>query len=360
MVDVTGFSNRLHETIREDLPVRPTIRDVARRAGVSIATVSRVMHEHEHVSPATRDRVAAAVAELEFTPSRLGRSLAERRHAANAIVFPDLSGPYYAEVVLGYESVAADLGRSVLILSTHGRAAAPAMVEEMADRCDGMVVMGRTVPDALLAKLHTRGMPLVLLARPELEGIDSVKADNSGSGVELADHVLDQGARSLVLVGDAALSPDLGERWAAVERVAAQHADASVVHRSAAVFDEESGRSVARDALAADAGLPDAFVCANDELALGVLSVLAEDGVDVHGRVLVTGWEDIMAARYAGLTTVRQPMRGLGETAARLLDEVITGGRTEPRHVVLPTELIVRTTSVPSTPTPGHLGKVER
>ena len=251
--------------------MRPTIRDVARRAGVSIATVSRVMHDHQHVSPSTRDRVAAAVEELQFTPSRLGRSLAERRHAANAIVFPDLSGPYYAEVVLGYESVAADLGRSVLILSTHGRSAAPAMVEEMADRCDGMVVMGRTVPDALLAKLHTRGMPLVLLARPELEGIDSVKADNSGSGEELADHVLDQGARSLVLVGDAALSPDLGERWAAVARVAARHADASVVHRFAAVFDEESGRSVAREALAAaDAGLPDAFVCANDELALGV------------------------------------------------------------------------------------------
>ena len=76
--------------------------------------------------------------------------------------------------------------------------------------------------------------------------------------------------------------------------------------------------------------------------------------------MLVTGWDDIMAARYAGLTTVRQPMRELGETAARLLDEVITGGRTEPRHVVLPTELVVRTTSVPPTPTLGHLGKVER
>ncbi len=342
--------------------MRPTIRDVARRAGVSIATVSRVMHEHEHVSPATRDRVAAAVAELEFTPSRLGRSLAERRHAANAIVFPDLSGPYYAEVVLGYESVAAALGRSVLILSTHGRAAAPTMVQEMADRCDGMVVMGRTVPDALLVKLHARGMPLVLLARPELEGIDSVKADNSGSGEELGAHVLDRGARSLVLVGDADLSPDLVERWAAVERVAAQHADASVVHRPVTVFDEETGRKVAREALLGT--LPDAFVCANDELALGVLSVLADAGVDVPGRVLVTGWDDIMAARYAGLTTVRQPMRGLGETAARLLDEVITGGRTEPRHVVLPTEVVVRTSSVPPEPTPtptlGHLGKVER
>lgn len=341
----------------EVIRVRPTIRDVAKHAGVSIATVSRVMHQAENVSPATRERVAAAVQELQFTPSRLGRSLAERRHAANAIVFPDLSGPYYAEVVLGYEAVAADLGRSVLILSTHGRAAAPAMVEEMAGRCDGMVVMGRTVPDALLQKLHVRGLPLVLLARPQLDGLDSVKAENAGSAEALAAHVLDRGARSLVLVGDAALSPDLAERWAGVERVAAQHADATVVHRPTPVFDEAAGVDVARRAL--DDTLPDAFVCANDELALGVLSELAAAGVDVPGQVLVTGWDDIMAARYAGLTTVRQPMRELGETAARLLDEVITGGRTEPRHLVLRTELVVRTTSGP-TPALGHLGKVER
>lgn len=323
--------------------MRPTIRDVARHAGVSIATVSRVMHQHANVSEATRDRVARAVEELEFTPSRLGRSLAERRHAANAIVFPDLSGPYYAEVVLGYESVAADLGRSVLILSTHGRAAAPAMVEEMADRCDGMVVMGRTVPDSLLERLHTRGMPLVLLARPQLEGIDSVKADNTGSAEALAAHVLDRGARRLVLVGDPDLAPDLDERWAAVEQVAAGRAGTRVETIAVPVLDEATGQEVARAALG-DA-LPDAFVCGNDELALGVLSGLDAAGVDVPGQVLVTGWDDVMAARYAGLTTVRQPMRELGGTAARLLDEVITGGRAEPRHVVLPTELVVRTTS---------------
>lgn len=327
--------------------MRPTIRDVARHAGVSIATVSRVMHEHQHVAPATRDRVAAAVAELEFTPSRLGRSLAERRHAANAIVFPDLSGPYYAEVVLGYEAVAADLGRSVLILSTHGRAAAPAMVEEMADRCDGMVVMGQTVPDSLLERLHARGFPLVLLARPELDGIDSVKADNTVSAAALAAHVLDGGARTLTLVGDGLCAPDLGERWDAVERVAAQHRDAHVVHWATSVFDETAGDDVARRAL--ERGLPDAFVCANDELALGVLGRLHGARVDVPGRVVVTGWDDIMAARYAGLTTVRQPMRELGATAARLLDEVITGSRAGsddgPRHDVLPTELVVRATT---------------
>ena len=135
-----------------------------------------------------------------------------------------------------------------------------------------------------------------------------------------------------------------------MQRVAEQHTDATVVHRPTPVFDEASGVDVARHALEGE--LPDAFVCANDELALGVLSELRAAGVDVPGTVLVTGWDDIMAARYAGLTTVRQPMRELGENAARLLDEVITGGRTEPRHVILPTELVVRATSAPTTPHP--------
>src|SRR5918992_4085423 len=145
--------------------MRPTIRDVASRAGVSIATVSRALRDPSIVAPETRELVARAAEELDYSPSRLGRQLAERRHAANGIVFPDLSGPFYAEVVLGYESVAADLGRSVLILSTHGREGAPDMVRDLAGRCDGLVVLGDgTVPDEVLQWLARRRFPLVLMA----------------------------------------------------------------------------------------------------------------------------------------------------------------------------------------------------
>jgi len=324
--------------------VQATIRDVARHAGVSIATVSRVLHGHENVRPGTRDRVLSAIEELQFRPNRLGRSLAERRHAANGIVFPDLSGPYYAEVVLGYEAVAAELGRSVLILTTHGRKAAPSMVEDMAGRCDGLVVLGRTVPDEIVVRLAARGLPLVLLARPAVGDIDSVQAENAGSATRLAELVVGSGARRIVFVGDPDASPDVQERWQSLARVAGRAPGVTLdaVHPDG--FGEAEGAEVASSALAADA-LADAYVCANDELALGVLSVLREHGVDVPGRVQVTGWDDVMAARYAGLTTVRQPMRELGATAARLLDERISGARTTPRHVVLPTQLVVRTST---------------
>lgn len=259
-------------------------------------------------------------------------------------MFPDLSGPYYAEVVLGYEAVAAELGRSVLILATHGRATAPAMVEDMAGRCDGLVVMGRTVSDEVVARVAARGVPLVLLARPAVGDIDSVQAENVASAAQLAELVVGGGARRIVFVGDPQESPDVQERCEGVTRVVRQTPDASLDVVPAAGFSEADGAEVAAAALAAD-DLPDAYVCANDELALGVLTVLNENRVDVPGHVQVTGWDDVMAARYAGLTTVRQPMRELGATAARLLDERITGSRTDPRHDVLPTQLVVRTST---------------
>ncbi|WP_332664251.1 LacI family DNA-binding transcriptional regulator [Aeromicrobium sp.] len=323
---------------------------MAKQAGVSIATVSRVMRESADVREATRLRVLAAAAELEYTPSQLGRQLAERRHAANGIVFPDLSGPYYAEVVLGYEAVAAELRRSVLILSTHGRSDAEAAVREMAGRCDGLVILGRTVSDSVVQHLAARGTKLVLVARPPIGSVDSVNAENYASARTLAEHLLSEGVRNLRFVGDPVNSPDVAERWAGVQAAFGRSGSGCTTELvTVDELDEESGAAVAAAALAAD-DLPDAFVCANDELALGLLGLLRASGVDVPGTVMVTGWDDVMAARYAGLTTVRQPMRELGATAARLLDELIVDQRTEPRHELLQTELVLRSSTSSTSP----------
>jgi LacI family transcriptional regulator len=332
--------------------MRATIRDVAREAGVSIATVSRVMRDSQTVRPETRDRVLAAAGDLEFVPSHLGRQLAERRHAANGIVFPDLSGPYYAEVVLGYEAVAAELGRSVLILSTRGRDDADEAVRAMAERCDGLVVVsGRTVDDEVVARLAARGTSLVLVARPPVDTVDSVNAENDSSARALTRHLLDLGARRLVFVGDPSTSPDVAERLHGVqEALTDADVDTDIEIRHVQNLDEQCGAEVVGDYLGR--ALPDAFVCANDELALGMIGRLRAAGVDLPGRVRVTGWDDVMAARYAGLTTVRQPMRELGATAARLLDELISGTRTHPRHELLPTQLVVRTSTTLGKETP--------
>jgi LacI family transcriptional regulator len=327
--------------------VASTIRDVALHAGVSIATVSRALREPSVVSPGTRERVQRAVDELAFVPSQLGRQLAERRYAANGIVFPDLSGPYYSEVVLGYEEVTAELGRSVLILSTHGRAGAAEHVHRLAGRCDGLVVFGRTVADDVLEQLADRGTPLVLLARTPLPGADrtdTVNAENTRAAEALAGHLADAGAGTVTFVGDPTFSPDLAERLDGLRQGADVRGLAVTVHEPGGM-DEDAGAAAAEALSATPGRLPDAIACANDELALGLMTALRDRGVRVPEDVLVTGWDDVMAARYAGLTTVRQPMRALGATAARLLDEQISGGRTTPAHQVLPTELVVRATT---------------
>jgi LacI family transcriptional regulator len=304
------------------------------------------------VARATRDKVHEAVAQLRFTPNRLGVSLASGEHAANGIVFPDLSGPYYAEVLLGYEAAAAELRRSVLVLSTHGREAADGAVLQLAARVDGLVVLGRTVSDAVLAEVVLGGTPVVTLARPPVLGGDSVDADNTGGGLRLGEHLAahcparPDGRREAVLVGDPEASPDVAARWRAL--LGGPLAGAGTM--AAGGFDVEAGRR-AGDRLVR-AGLPRAVVAANDEIALGVLDAVRAGGARVPEDVLVTGWDDVMAARWAGLTTVRQPMRDLGARAARLLDRRIRGDDAAPRHEVLPTELVVRTSCGPHHP--GH------
>lgn len=319
----------------------PTIYEVARRAGVSIATVSRTLRGTGPVSPATRAKVLAAVEELRFTPSRLGVSLAEGRNAANGIVFPDLSGPYYAEVVLGYEEVTSELGRSVIILSTRGQSNVRTPVRDLAGRVDGLVLFGQTADDATVRELIATGLPVVLLARRPVEGADLVASENVATARELTEHLLGHGHRDLAMLGDDP-DGDVGERWQGVTEALTAHGIAAKPPVPCD-FTVDGGLRAARELLRRP-GRPEAVVCADDQVALGTLLAAEELGLRVPGDLAVTGWDDIMAARHArpALTTVRQPMRELGARAARALDELITGVRATPLRQTLATELVVR------------------
>ena len=321
----------------------PTIYEVAERAGVSIATVSRVQRQAHLVAAPTRERVQRAVAELAYRPSRLGRSLAHGRHDATGIVFPDLTGPYYSAVILGYEEQSAEQDHSVLILATHGRRASERQVLDLADRVDGLVLTGRTVADEVIAELCRRDVPVVLLARPAIDTADSVRADNRTTAEALVRHVIGHGYRRIAFLGDPAGSPDAAERWDGF-REAHRSAGRRPSHppqRSG--YREGDGYEAARE-LRAGRRRPEAIVAANDEIAMGTLRAARELGLAVPDDLAVTGWDDIPAAAHLGppLTTVRQPMVELGRRAAVLLTERIERTRSDPRHEVLPTELVVR------------------
>jgi LacI family transcriptional regulator len=322
--------------------IEPTIYAVAARADVSIATVSRVLRGSAPVAAATRERVLAAIVDLGYTPSRSARSLAEGRHAAHGILFPGLSGPYFAEVVLGYEEVAAELGRSVLVVCTHGRRAVRDKAIDLASRVDGMVVLGRAVHADVISELLSRRLPLVLLGHDRVEAADSINAENENSAYMLAQHLVhDHGYRSLTFLGDVQGSSDTSQRWRGFRR-ALHEAGLPVPEPTPCPLNEDGGRRVAGQLLAGRR--PRALVCANDEIALGAICAAEEKGLRVPKDLAITGWDDVMAARHSrpGLTTVRQPMRELGSTAARMLHERLSGHQQEPRHEVLATQLVIR------------------
>jgi LacI family transcriptional regulator len=286
--------------------------------------------------------VLAAVDELRWRPSRLARAFVAQSHGAVGIVFPDLGGPYYSRVIAGFEDDASQRRSAVLILATHGRANADELVYELADRVDGLVVMGRTISDEAVAAIARSHTPIVMLARPPVGPVASVRAANTAPAVALTQHVLAHGRRRLAFVGDPEQSPDVAERWRGVRR-ALRHADLDpagvLVHCEG--LDVEHGYKAGLD-LFAGGNRIDAVMCANDEVAGGVVRAAAATGVRVPDDVVVTGWDDTaLAARmHPPLTTVRQPMWELGARAAHLLFERIEGRPAT--SAVLRTSLVIR------------------
>ena len=319
-----------------------TIYSVAQRAGVSIATVSRVLQGTGATSAQIRTQVLRAVEELEYVPRRSARSLAVQRHDAQGLVVHDLTGPYYSELLMGYESGAAQFGQSVIIVVTGQRDDPTRAVRELSSRVDGLVLANSTIPDDEARSLGRR-TSVVLLARPAVAGCDAVSAENEQNAKALTEHLLAHGRRRLFFVGDPDGSPDVLERFKGFTE-ALSTSDASAVGPAIRVdFDEHSGAQVAAQVVK-DTNGPDALVCANDELALSTMKALQRAGVKVPDDIAIVGWDDVMTSRYVspGLTTVRQPLFELGRVAATRLHERITGAPASPEPRILPTELVLR------------------
>lgn len=322
---------------------RPTtIYSVAQLAGVSIATVSRVLQGTRVTSPLTRSKVLAAVQELDYVPLQAARSLAVHRHEAHGIIVPDLIGPYYSELLMGYESAAAELGHSVVIVVAHPREEARRAVL-LFSRVDGIVVANSTISDDAARTLAQR-TPVVLLARLTVAGCDAVSAENFRSARALTEHLLSHGRRRLSFVGDPAGSPDAQEHYLGF-MAALSAVDTSIAGPIVKVgFRERSGGDVAAQVLSQPTP-PDALVCANDELALSTMKALQHSGTYIPDDIAIVGWDDVMTARYVSpsLTTVRQPLYELGRAAATRFHERIAGAATTPEPLILPTELVLRT-----------------
>jgi len=326
----------------DEAVVAVTIHSVARKAGVSTATVSRVLQGSASASDTTRAKVIAAARELRYLPPDRPRAPVATRHEAHGLVLEDLTGSYYSELVTGHLSAAADLGQSVVLVVTRRRVDAAEAARDLAKRVDGMAIGTNTVPDSVAHSL-SRSLPVVLLTRPDVAGCDSVRAENTESAAVLTSHLFEHGRSHLVFVGDPDTSADVAERYAGFRTA---HAAAEVPIRRPPLrvpLVEGAGIQVAEEILRRRVKL-DALVCGNDELALAIMKRLQDNGVRVPDDLAVVGWDDISAARYIspGLTTVRQPIRDLGRLAAAQLNARIVGGQPMVGPQVLPSHVVLR------------------
>ena len=339
-----------------EIAVAVTIHSVALKAGVSTATVSRVLQGSGQASDTTRAKVIAAARELRYQPPDRPRARAIVRHEADGLVLADLTGSYYSELVLGHQSAAADLGHSLVLVAIRRRSDASEAVRDLAKRVDGLVIGANTVPDSVAHSL-SRALPVVLLARPDVAGCDSVRAENLETAARLTAHLFEHGRSHLVFVGDPDSSPDVSERYAGFRTA---HAAADVAIRRPPLrvpLIEGAGVQVAEEILRRRVKL-DGLVCANDELALAIMRRLQDNGIRVPDDLAVVGWDDVPAARYIspGLTTVRQPIRGLARLAAAHLHARVVGEQPAGGPQVLASQIVLRSSCgcvALAPPTPG-------
>ena len=333
-----------------------TLYDVARLAGVSTATVSRVVHGQDRVRESTRARVLEVIEQLGYVPDSAAQSLSRRRKDVIGLVYVDRQAKqydvenmgllYYDELLRGVQArIREDHRWSLLItcLYEDEEQNLPRLLS-LTGKVDGLLLGEGIIPYTIEPRITTR-LPVVAVAGAPGR-TDVVKADNYSGATALITHLVEaHRPRRLFHVDGPTAAPDAWERRLALENVLAMHPKSELVGSYRGIFSVRSGEEAGNTLLAHwDQVRPDAIVCANDQMAMGMLQALAKAGVRVPQDVAVTGFDDIYpgALNDPPLTTVHQPMRLLGEHACdRLLDRIARPG-LRPKVELLPTELVLR------------------
>ena len=323
-----------------------TIRDVAQRAQLSVATVSRALNGFDNVSEEARERISAAVKELGYVPHAGARSLSLARNNAIGVVLPDLHGEFFSEIVRGMDREASRRGYLLLLSTLHagGQQAANAL-RAMRGRVDGLIVMAPHLGAEELSAALPKGLPSILVNTREDSGQHpAIHLDNAAGVRAVVNHLAGLHRKRLVHIAGPADNFDAQERAAAFRQAVAAHGiDGRVVTGD---FEMESGEAAIRQLLAEGTKF-DAVFAANDNMAIGALEALRAAGRRVPEDVAVVGFDDIPLARHLEITTVRVRIAELGERALeRLVDGFARDKGGDELHAP---ELVIRSTTDPET-----------
>ena len=332
-----------------------TIRDVARAAGVSVATVSRVLNESGVVNERTRGRVLETMSALSFTPSNAARRLSLGRTLTVSVVVSFLTRPQAAERLRGVDAVLSDSEFDLVIYNVESPDKRDKYLRELphAKRTDGLLIISVPPSPEHIHLLASGAVPVVVIDvhSPALNVLPRVVGDDVVGGGLAANHLLDLGHRRIAFIGDEFDNPygftSGRDRFEGFERALAERG--VPLHRELVALGAH-GRYEARELahrLLTGPEPPTAIFAASDTQALGVLSAAREMSLDVPGDVSIVGYDDIEAADYVGLTTVRQQLFESGRAGAELLLNEIEGPSAGPSCVELAPSIVVRATSAP-------------
>ena len=322
----------------------PTLYDVSRLSGASIATVSRVFSGKARVSDETRKRVMEAAHSLAYEPSHAARALAGRKTHTLGAIFPEIASGFYADVLAGIDEVAAEHQFDVLASFVGKSRSRPELVKRLLrqGRVDALILLNLDNSSDLTPQ-SLDDLPIVLIDR-EISGssLPVVGMDNVAGAEAMIEHLFEQGHRNIAILTGPQGNYDSEQRLIGCRNAFAKLGltlDEKLIWRGA--FTLPSGVTVAREFLDSKQPMPDAIFCLNDAMAIGMLGELQRAGISVPRDVALAGYDNVEAAGHLSLTSVACPMRLMGQVAARWAVDLITRNERSTGHR-LQVRLVVR------------------
>ena len=331
-----------------------TIRDVAKRAGVGVGTVSRVLNNSPSVSDSTRRKVLTAIDELSYTPNPSARRLSLGKTLSIAVIVPFFTRPAFVERLRGVEYALSQSEYDLILFNVETTVERDIYFRELPrrERVDGLLVISLSPPNGEVNYLLQAEVPTVLVDAYH-PSLDHVVIDDVAGGRMATQHLIDLGHSKISLVSDPLVNPfnfvSSRDRYQGYRQALAE---AGIPFRPEYHRQAPHGREEARQMAADLLSLPDrptAIFATSDTQAVGVLEAAQNMGLMVPEDLSVIGYDDIEMAEYLHLTTIRQPLFALGIEAVELLLDSIASPPVAPRRVLLPIELVVRGTTAPPT-----------
>lgn len=332
--------------------MRPTIKDVAAQANVSIATVSLVLHDNKRISTATKNKVIKTIKALNYHPSRTAQDLVRGRTGNIGFVLTDdrflRTEPFYTRIFLGAEFEAGDKDYYVF-LKTIKRDfkkgdSLPRFILE--NSVDGFIIAGK-VPDAFIDEVLKYNLPIVLIDyQTQKHSIPAVIIDNIQGGIEATNHLINQGHKNIAFIGGDIIHPSINDRLIGYKKAhenASLNIDEELIITIAEYTDRQNGYNSAKTLFSNDKKFTAIYAC-NDAMAIGAMQYMKDFGIRIPEDISLIGFDDVEADLLLDppLTTVRVPKIDLGVEAVQLLINNIKTKNKSSKKILVPVELIVR------------------